>query len=203
MQPRSIAIGQKIDEFRKQERQEAENSASVKKLTEEVEYLVSRDWRPEFKAKLLLHRKHWDNLDFEIDPELNQRYQTARKIIDSRFEEQNIIEQTHESQQQLIIEVEAFLRTIAGRDLSSFIDTLSETQTKQEQFSLSWQQLADKTRPDLITHDLYEQMLGALHSATQLVLQSANILKNEDKTACDEPEASRQTRADNTLVGKS
>ncbi|MFV9615310.1 MAG: DUF349 domain-containing protein [Gammaproteobacteria bacterium] len=193
----------KIDEFRKQERQETENLATVKKLTEEVEYLVSRDWRPEFKAKLLLHRKHWDNLDFEIDPGLNQRYQTARKIIDSRFEEQNIIEQTHESQQQLIIEVEAFLRTIAGRDLSSFIDTLSETQTKQEQFSLSWQQLADKTRPDLITHDLYEQMLGALQSATQLVLQSADILKDEDKTASDEPEASKQTRADNTLAGKS
>ena len=191
-----------IDEFRKQERQQAENLATLEKLTEEVEYLVSRDWRPEFKAKLLVHRNRWDNLDFEIEPDAGQRYQAARKIIDSRFEEQNIIEQAQLSQQQLVNEIEAFLRNIAGRDLTSFIESLSETQNKQDQFSVSWQQLADKNRPELVMHEQYDKMLKALQSATRLVLQSADILLDESFAELDESEASRQTRAAKTLAEK-
>ncbi len=190
----------KIDEFRKQERQQAENLATVKRLTEEVEYLVSRDWRPEFKAKLLVHRKHWDNLDFEIDPESNQRYQTARKIIESRFEQQSIIEHTHESQQQLIIEIEAFLQNIADRDLTSFIESLPKTLTKQEQFDSSWQQLAVKSRPNLVMHDQYDKMLSAFKSATQLVRQAVDILKDESIAELDESEGSRQISTGQTRV---
>ncbi len=122
----------KIDEFRRQERQHAENLATLEKLTKEVEYLVSRDWRAEFKAKLLVHRKHWDKLDFEIDPDMMQRYQTARQIIDSRFEQHNIIEQAQQSQQQLVDELETFLRDITNRDLTSSIETLSETSTQDK-----------------------------------------------------------------------
>ncbi|MGB5282672.1 MAG: hypothetical protein WBN37_15255, partial [Arenicellales bacterium] len=117
--------------------------------------------------KLLVHRKHWDNLDFEIDPDSNQRYQTARQIIDSRFEQQNIIEQTQQSQQQLYNELDAFLRDITGRDLASFIETLSETSTRLDQFSTSWQQLAINNQPELVTHELFEKMLSAIQSAMQ------------------------------------
>jgi len=193
----------KIDEFRHQERQHAENLATVEKLTEEVEYLASRDWRPEFKAKLLVHRKHWDKLDFEIDPASNQRYQTARKIIDSRFEEQSMIEQTVQSQQQLILEIEAFLHKIKSRDLASFIDSLSETQARQEQFDSSWQQLADKTRPSLVMHDQYDKMLSALKSATRLVLHSADILQHEGLAEADESDGSSQTSTASKLAENS
>jgi len=192
----------KIDEIRKQQRQQTANLATVEKLTEEVEYLVSRDWRPEFKAKLLVHRKHWDNLDFEIDPDSSQRYQAARKIIDSRFEEQNIIEQTLQSQQQLVLEIEAFLRNITSRDLNSFIESLSETQNKLDQLDSSWQQLAVKTQPNLVMHDQYDKMHSALQSATRLVLHSADILQDESFTETDESEASRQARAAKTLAEK-
>ena len=193
----------KIDEFRRHERQRAENLARVETLLAEVEYLVSRDWRPEFKAKLLAHRKHWDNLDFEIDPDSNLRYQTARKIIDSRFEQQNIIEQTQRSQQQLVVEVEAFLQDLAGRDLTSCIESLSETQNKHDQFRVSWQQLADKIRPDLVMHDQYENMLSAIQSATRLVLQAADILQEKSLAEPDESEVARQTRAVSKLAKNS
>ena len=193
----------KIDEFRRVERQHAENLATVEKLTKEVEYLVSRDWRAEFKAKLLVHRKHWDNLDFEIDPESNQRYQTARQIIDSRFEQQNIIEQTQQSQQQLYDELDAFLRNITGRDLTSFLETLSETSTRLDQFSASWQQLAVNNQPELVTHELYEKMLSAIQSAMQLVLQAADILQEKSIAELDETAASRQSRAVKTLAENS
>ncbi len=192
----------KIDEFRRQQRQHAENLATVEKLTEEVEYLVSRDWRPEFKAKLLVHRKHWDKLDFEIDPESNQRYQTARNIIDSRFEEQSMIEQTVQSQQQLILEVEAFLQNIKSRELTSFIASLTETLTRQDKFDSSWQQLASKTRPNLVIIDQYDKMLSAIKSASQLVLHSADILQDESLTEADEAEGSSQTRATDRLAEK-
>jgi len=58
-------LKKKIDEIRSQQRQHAENLATLEKLVKEVEYLASRDWRPEFKAKLLVHRERWDKLDFE------------------------------------------------------------------------------------------------------------------------------------------
>ncbi len=192
----------KIDEFRTQERQHAENLATVEKLTEEVEYLTSRDWRPEFKARLLVHRKHWDKLDFEIDPESNQRYQTARKIIDSRFEEQSIIEQTVQSQQQLLLEIEAFLKDIKRRELTSFIESLTETLSRQDQFDSSWQQLAVKTRPNLVNHDQYDKMLSALKSATRLVLHSADILQDENLAESDKSEGSSQSRAASKLAEK-
>ncbi|MCK4674398.1 MAG: hypothetical protein KAT61_00665, partial [Gammaproteobacteria bacterium] len=185
----------KIDDFRKQQRQHAENLATVEKLCEEVEYLASRDWRPEFKDKLLLHRKHWDNLDFEIDPDSNQRYQTARRIIDSRFEEQSVIELAHQSQQQLVAEIKDFLQNMVSRDLASFIESLSEIQTRQDQFSSSWQQLADKNRPNLVIHDQYEQMIRALQSATQLVLQAADIWQEKTPVELDESETLGKVRA--------
>lgn len=180
----------KIDEFRRQERQHAENLATVEKLTKEVEYLVSRDWRVEFKAKLLAHRKCWDKLDFEIDPDSNQRYQTARQIIDSRFEQQNIIEQTQQSQQQLVDELDAFLRDITSRDFTSLIETQSETSTKIDQFSLSWQQLAANNPPEPVTHESVEKMLSALQSANQLVLQAADIVQEKSFAELDETEDS-------------
>lgn len=184
----------KIDEFRKQEQQHSENLATVEKLIEEVEYLASRDWRPEFKAKLLVHRKYWDKLDFEINSDANQRYQTARKIIDSRFEEQSMIEQTVKSQQQMLVEIDAFLQNIISRDLTSFIASLTETLTRQDQFSSNWQQLAVKSRPNLVTHEQYDKMLSALTSATQLVLRAANILKDEGLAEPEESAVSRQSK---------
>ena len=81
-------IKTKIDEFRRQEREQAENLATVIKLTEEVEYLSSHDWLPEFKGRCLAHRSRWDSLDFEIDADLQQRYQVAREILDKRYAEQ-------------------------------------------------------------------------------------------------------------------
>ena len=172
----------KIDEFRRQEKQHAENLATVEKLINEVEYLVSRDWRAEFKAKLQVHRKSWDSLDFEIDPDTIQRYQTARQIIDSRFEQQNIIGQAKQSQQQLFDDFDAFLRDITGRDLTSSLETHAETSTKIDQFSVSWQQLAVNNQPELVTDELVEKMLIALQSANQLVLQAADIL--QEKAFC-------------------
>lgn len=213
----------KIDEFRRQERQHAENLATLEKLTKEVEYLASRDWRAEFKAKLLAHRKCWDELDFEIDPDMNQRYQTARQIIDSRFEQQNIIEQTQQSQQQLVAELETFLRDITIRDLTSLLETHAETSTRIDQFSVSWQQLAVNNQPEQVTHELVEKMLSALQSANQLVLQAADILQEKRFAESDETEAAeieaaeiegaeteaaetestRQSRAANTLAENS
>lgn len=179
----------KIDEFRRQERQHAENLATLEKLIKEVEYLASRDWRAEFKAKLLAHRKCWDKLDFEIDPDMNQRYQTARQIIDARFEQQNIIEQTQQSQQQLVAELETFLRDITIRDLTSLLETHAETSTRIDQFSDSWQQLAANNQPEGVTHELVEKMLNALQSANQLVLQAADILQEKSIAELDETEA--------------
>jgi hypothetical protein len=193
----------KTDALRKRQRQHTENLATVEKLIEEVEFLASRDWRPEFKAKLLVHRKHWDKLDFGIDPDSNRRYQTARKIIDARFEEKCFVEQTQQSQQQLVVEIEAFLRNLASRDLTSFIESLPETQTRQDQFSSSWQQLTVKTRPNLVIHDQYDKMVSALKSATQLVLLAADIFKDKDIHHADESEASRQIRVANKLIEKS
>ncbi len=78
----------KLDEFRKQEREQAENVATVNKLIEEVEYLSSRDdWLPEFMPRCIAHCKRWDSLDFEIESELKQRYQVARDNLDTQYQQ--------------------------------------------------------------------------------------------------------------------
>ena len=196
-------IKTKIDEFRRQEKQHAENLATVEKLINEVEYLVSRDWRAEFKAKLQVNRNSWDELDFKIDADTNQRYQTARQIIDSRFEQQNIIEQAKQSQQQLIDDLDAFLRDITGRDLTSSLETHTETSSKIDQFSVSWQQLAVNNQPELVTQELVEKILNALQSANQLVLKGADILQEERSAESEETDACRQDRAAKTLAENS
>jgi len=193
----------KIDEFRRQQRQHAENVATLEKLIKEVEYLASRDWRAEFKAKLLVHRKHWDSLDFEIDPVMNQRYQTARQVIDARFEQQNLIEQAQQSQQQLVAELEAFLRDITSGDLASLIETHADTSTRIDQFSTSWQQLAVNNQPERVTNESVENMLGAVRSANQLVLQAADIVQDKRFAESDDTEGAETEAAETEAAGQS
>jgi exonuclease SbcC len=165
----------KIDEFKKQQKKLAENLAAVEKLIEEVEYLSSRDWRPEFKALLILHQSHSDKLDFEMDDVSRQRYQAARNIVDQRFEQQNIIEQTQLSQQQLIAETETFVKSLASKDLSAATDTLPDTLTRLDEFSARWKQLADITSSEPAQQDQLNKMLSAMQSATRLVAHIAEI----------------------------
>ncbi|MCG6938789.1 MAG: DUF349 domain-containing protein [Gammaproteobacteria bacterium] len=187
-------LKEKIDEIKKQQQQHAENLATVTRLIEEVEYLVNHDWRPEFKARLLVHRSQWDNLDFEIDPVSMQRYQAARHSIDSRFEEQNIIEQARQSQQQLLDEIRNFLQETTAREIAESIASLSDTHSRLKQYSSSWLQLADKSPPDAGAQDQYDTMLGALKSASQLLSQAADILQRELEEVADESIASRYNR---------
>ncbi len=196
-------IKTKIDEFRRQEKQHAENLATLEKLIKDIEYLASRDWRAEFKAKLQVNRNNWDELDFEIDADTNQRYQTARQIIDARFEQQNIIEQAKQSQQQLLDDLDAFLRDITGRDFTNLLETHAVTSTKSDQFSVSWQQLAVNNQPELVTDELVEKKLRALQSANQLVLKAADILQEKPSAESDETEASSQDREAKTLAENS
>ena len=182
-------IKTKIDDFRRQEKQHVENLATVEKLIKDIEYLASHDWRAEFKAKLQVNRNSWDELDFEIEPDTNQRYQTARQIIDARFEQQNIIEQAKQSQQQLLDDLDAFLRDISGRDLTSLLEAHAETSTKSDQFSVSWQQYAINNQPELVTDELVKKKLSALRSANQLVLKAADILQEKPSAESDETDA--------------
>jgi DNA repair protein SbcC/Rad50 len=173
----------KIDEFRKQEKKRAENLAAVEKLIEEVEYLSSRDWRPEFKALLILHQSHYEKLDFEMDDVSKQRYQAARNIVEQRFEQQNIIEQTQLSQQQLSAETETFLKSLAGKDLSAAIDTLRDTLTRLDEFDARWKQLAEITSSDPAQQDQFDKMLSAMRSAARLVAHAAEIGAADIQTA--------------------
>ena len=181
----------KIDEIRKQERQKAENLITVEKLINEVEYLASHDWLSEFKAKLLAHRSHWDKLDFEIDEALKLRYKVARAIIDSRFEEQQVIDETHESQNVLIAELETFVSEMANMNLASSFTHLGETNNRRIQFETSWQALAVKARPNLMKDELVDMKLRALQSANALYTKVEDILRVEQDAA--EPDEAAET----------
>lgn len=193
----------KIDAVRKQQRQHAENLTTVEKLTEEIEYLASHDWRAEFKARLQVQRKRWDELDFDIEPESNQRYQAARQIIEARFEELSLIEQAQQSQQQLLTEIEAFLRNLAGRDLTNAIDAQPGMRTKLDAFSSSWQQLSETIQPDPAMQNKKDSMLSAMQSASRLTTQAADILQQDKMTESDEAEPASETSAADPLVKNS
>jgi len=187
-------IKTKIDAFRSYERQQAENLARLEKLIEEVEYLANHDWLPEFKARCRAHRQQWDSLEFDIDDDTRQRYQVARKIVDTHYEQQRITEQTRQSQQQLVSELEALLQITARRDLAGSLEALSEMQSQQQAFSSIWQALADITPPDRLILNQYDKMLGALHSATQFVAKIADLVQDAVEDSSQIGDSNRLSR---------
>jgi hypothetical protein len=170
-------IKAKIDDFRNHERQQAENLALVAKLIEEIEYLSNHDWLPEFKARCRAHRQQWDSLEFDIDDDSRQRYQMAREIVDTHYEQQQVIEHTRKAQQQLFSELEALLQTTAARDLCGSVEALSESRSQQQQISSAWQALTEITAPDNLILNQYDKMASAMHSATQLVARVTDLVQ--------------------------
>ena len=193
----------KIDEFRAQQRVHAENLATVEKLIEEVEYLSSHDWLPEFKAKVPVHRKQWDMLDFDIQADSIERYQKPRQVLDNRYDQQILIEQIQLSQQQLIVELESFVVDISSKDLPLLIETLQDTQARLQQFTTDWQLLAEKSAPDNVAGDRYQSMNNALISVSQLTLQARDILQKQSPQKEDEPELTGKLRVAQQLSEQS
>jgi hypothetical protein len=167
----------KIDDFRNRERQQAEHLAQVAKLIEEVEYLSNHDWLPEFKVRYRAHLQQWDNLQFDIDDDSRQRYQVAREIADTHYEQQRVIEHSRQAQQQLLGELETLLQNTAARDLDGSVAALSESRSQQQQISSAWQALSEITPPDTLILNRYDKMLSAMHSATQLVAKTADLIQ--------------------------
>ena len=196
-------IKTKLDAFRSHERRQAENSARLEELIEEVEYLASHDWLPEFKERCLAHRQQWDSLEFDIDGESRQRYQKAREIVDTHFERQRIAEQTRQSQQQLVSELETLLQITASRDVAASIEALSETRSRQQQFISGWQALAEIVPPDSALLDQYDKMLDALHSAIRLVTRIADLNQDavgDSSQVDDSSSLSRKSRQFNAAL---
>jgi hypothetical protein len=191
----------KIDEFRKQAQQHARNLETVEELIGQAEYLASEEWQPGFKYKIVVNRREWDKLDFEIDPGLLKRYQAAREIMDARYEEQNSIEQAQQSQEQVVVEIEACLRDIADKDLAGSIDNLTGTQTRLEQFRSQWRQLSEISRPNLVIHDRYEKLITAMQSAISLTKQVAELLQSDSSKELEGSDLSKQTLAARELAG--
>ena len=175
----------KLDEFRRQEREQAENLVTVNELIEEVEYLSSRDGLPEFKTRCQAHCNRWDNLDVEIDNELKQRYQAARSVLDTRYQELVSIEKAKQSQQEKVDELQSLLKAVARRDLKNAINQLSETYAKRDQIISSWQSLALITIPEQRLSDQYLEMKAALQVATQFVEKIDPLFSQEQNTTQD------------------
>jgi hypothetical protein len=173
----------KLDEFRRQEREQAENLVTVNELIEEVEYLSSRDGLPEFMTRCLAHCSRWDSLDFEIESELKQRYKIARELLDTQYQERITVEQTQQSQQELVDELQSLLQKVAERDFKSSIDQFFETHEKHDQLISSWQSLALISAPDKALYDQYLKMITALNSAIQLIEQIAHLFPQENNFA--------------------
>ena len=187
-------IKAKIDAFRSHERQQAENLARVAKLIEEAEYLSIHDWLPEFKARCLAHRRQWDSLEFDIDDDSRQRYQKAREIVDTHYEQQRIIEQTRQAQQQLVSKLEALLQITTVRDLDGSIEALPESQSQQQQISSAWQALTEITPPDKLILNQYDKMLSAMHSATQFVVKVADLVQETGEESSQNGDINRLSR---------
>jgi len=174
-------VKSKIDAIRSEERQQAENRARVDKLIEEVEYLASHDWLPEFQARCRAHRQQWDSLEFDIDEDAGQRYRRSRVIVDANYQQQQNIEQALQSQHQLVSQLETLLQTTASMDFAGSIEAQSKTRSQLQQFESDWQVLSKVAAPDKLIFDRYDSTLGALHSAAGFVAKVAELIKPEDE----------------------
>lgn len=176
----------KIDEYRQQQKQHQENLARVEKLVNEVEYLSSHDWLPEFMARVPVHYQQWESVDFDIEAQSLQRYQQARKILDERFEHQLLVEQTRKSQQQLLDELETLLKQQSEMTLIQAIQRLPESRQTLQQLNENWQQLVIKLSPEGKLAQHYQSMNSAIHSLYRYLHQAGEILQQEDITAQNE-----------------
>lgn len=202
----------KIDEFRKQEQQQARNLKTVEELIERAEQLASQPWQPGFKYEIIVNRQQWDKLDFEIGAHLLERYRAARAILDARYEEHDVIEQVRQSQEQLVAEIEAWLRDMAAKDLAGSIDDLAGAQAMREQFRSKWRELSATNPPDPATQDKFDKLIAVMQSAIRLTGQAAELLRasrnegagREEAAGGKEanaPDASEKAVADRDLAG--
>jgi len=171
-------IKTKIDAIRTHERELAENKSQVKKLIEEVEYLAAHDWLPEFQVRCRAHWQQWDNLTFEIDDDDRQRYQLARKLVDSHYARQQEIEQTRQSQQQLIGELETLLQITAERDIAASVEAQPELDSQLQQLCTSWRAMTGITEAEPPIVSQYQKIFDAIQSTNQFVDNSAKLLKS-------------------------
>ncbi|MFT5502819.1 MAG: exonuclease SbcC [Gammaproteobacteria bacterium] len=181
-------IKAKIDTLRQHERELAENKSWVEKLIEEVEYLAAHDWLPEFQGRYRAHRQQWDNLAFEIEDEHKQRYQLARKLVDSLYQRQQEIERTRQSQGQLAGELEALLKIITARDIATSVEVQSEMQSQLQQTRSSWQALEEITAADQSVRLQYRKMFDAIQSATQFVISASELIRDATEDKSKQPE---------------
>jgi len=199
-------IRTKIDEQHRIERQNAENLATVERLCEEVEYLSTHDWLPEFKGRCVVHCKQWDKLDFEIAAQLRQRYQTARQVLDTRFEQQRLLEEATKSQQQRLAELQALSRNIASYDLNKASTTSAETLSTLQQISADWQQLATSLKPEPARQQQFDETQQAIQSAIRLASTVSTLLAPVETSAqTAEPKPDQPTPhpdADKTLTSQ-
>jgi exonuclease SbcC len=171
-------IKAKIDAIREHERELAENKTQVGKLIEEVEYLAAHDWLPEFQARCRTHQQQWDSLTFEVDNDDRKRYQLARELVDSHYQQQQKIEQTQQSQQQLLDELESLLHNAAKRDIAASVEAQSKTLLQLQQLGASWQTMAEITEADEPLVKQYQKLFGAIQSAMQFVTHTAELLQS-------------------------
>ena len=169
-------VKSKLEASKNLQRQQAENEKTVMALIEEVEYLSGReDWLPEFTPRCEAHGKRWDALDFEIKPELKQRYQTARTILDAQYQERITIENTQKSQTEVVVKLKKLINTIADRDLKESMGQQLEVVDKQKQIESDWSSLSHvvKANDDLISE--YQKHISVLKSANQLITEVAPL----------------------------
>ena len=171
-------IKAKIDAVRTHQRQQAENRARVEKLIEDAEYLAGHDWLPEFKSRCTIHRQQWGGLDFDVDENERLRYQAARDVIDTKLEQQRVIDETRQSQQRLYGELEALIQMTAGSDLAGMVEAQLQTLSQLQKIRSEWQALAEISPPDEAISEPYEKMCTALQKVTQFVVNADEVIQN-------------------------
>lgn len=192
-------IKSKIEAIRRFEKQEAENLAEVDKLIDEAEYLSIHDWLPEFQQRCQAHRLHWDTLAFAIDEKCRARYEAVRSIVDSRYDHQLEIEQTRQSQAQLVHEFETALQVVAGSGLTASIKVWPEVQSQLKLFKVTWHDLTEINPPDEDLDSRYQSLYKTLCSAVNLVNASTGLIRDLESDQEVSPEGDIEEASDQEL----
>ncbi len=176
-------VKRKIEAYREHQRQQTENKALVDKLTEEVEYLAGHEWLPEFKARCAVHRQQWDGIDFEVDADSRCRYLLSREKVETLLKQQRVIEETHDSQQQLVDKLQNLLDDITGRELPSLHDAQADIELELDKAALDWTCLAKVIEPEETINSRYFIISRAINSSVQLFSQAWELSENMESPA--------------------
>ncbi len=169
-------LKERLSEHQQNQQQKQEQQLEVSKLIDEMDKLANGVWSPNFANRYDLFASKWNAIEFAIDAEQKNNYETLRQQAFEKVESNRALAEQHAALETCIRELKSSEQSLLQSDVQSLPAHLEKSKAQLQKSKESWQQLnanaaaIDETlEKDYVrTQKKLEQQLanaGAAHSA--------------------------------------